>query len=80
MWSYWLNGCEILHFHADDELSVRLTHAAIREQRARLEADPRVRLGPRSRDWVDVTFASETDLPLVLDLVRSAIAANAGSR
>ena len=76
LWSYWIDGREIVHFHRDGSVDVRLTRAAIRERRAALVADPRVGLGAPSRDWVSVTLASPADVPLAVELVKVAIAAN----
>ncbi len=64
-----------MHFHGDDEVSVRLTRRGIRE-RPDLRVDPRVRLAPRERDWVDVPLRASADVAFVVELVRRAIVAN----
>ena len=79
-WAYHVEGREILHFHGDHEIDLRLTKRVIRAERARLEADPRLRLGDRQRDWVEVSLATAADLPFVLELVRRAIRANRRTR
>ncbi len=75
-WSYQLRGREILHFHGDSEIDLRLTHAVIRSERERLASDARIGLGRRERDWVTVRFEATADMPFVLELVRLAIRAN----
>lgn len=75
-WAYFADGREIVHFHSDHAVDVRLTRRVIRGRWEVLAADARVRLGGRQRDWVEVTFASVGDLPFVLELVRLAIRAN----
>lgn len=77
-WSYWVGDHEILHFHADGWLDLRLTRPGVRARRDVLAADPRVRLGAPSRDWIEVLVSSEGDVPFALELVRLAIAANRG--
>ena len=72
-WAYFLDGKEIVHFHGEREIGIRLTHALMRAHGARLEQDARVRM--ERRDWIDVVFAFRTDVPFVLDLVRLAIRA-----
>ena len=74
--AYHLEGREILHFHSDHEIDLRLTKRVIRAERARLTADPRVRLGDRERDWVEVSLAAASDLPFLVELIRLAIRAN----
>lgn len=76
VWSYHLAGREILHFHTDRELDLRLTRRVIRAEGERLASDPRVEIGPRERDWVSVRFETASDLPFVLELVRLAVRAN----
>ena len=79
-WAYHLEGREILHFHTDHEIDLRLTRGVIRAERARLAADSRVRLGDRQRDWVEVSIATAADLPFVLELVKWAIRTNRPAR
>ncbi len=75
-WSYQLRGREVLHFHGDQEIDLRLTHAVIRTEHERLANDARTGLGRRERDWVTVRFTATADIPFVLELVRLAIRAN----
>lgn len=75
-WAYHLEGQEILHFHGDHEIDLRLTRAVIRAERERLTADPRVWLGDRQREWVEVSIATAADLPFLVNLVKQAIRAN----
>ncbi len=49
-WSYRLDGREVLHFHGESEIDLRLTRQVIRRERERLAADPRLMIGARERD------------------------------
>lgn len=67
--AFWVNGKEIAHFESDGSLDVRLTRAVVRQHRAELRADPRVRLRSSSSDWITV----EADGPDALELVRNLV-------
>jgi hypothetical protein len=66
-------GLEFLHLHGEDEVDVRLGRAAIRSERARLTADPRVRLPEVPSDWVTVPLERPADVEVVLALADRAI-------
>jgi Family of unknown function (DUF5519) len=51
---YWVNGKEIAHFEGERAIDIRLTRAVIRDRRAELKADPRVRLRASGSDWLTV--------------------------
>jgi Family of unknown function (DUF5519) len=69
--AYWVNGKEIAHFESQT-IDIRLTREGIRQRRAQLKADPRVRLRRSGSDWVEVTCTSPADDEFVIDLVRAA--------
>lgn len=75
--AFFVGRREFAHFHAGDEIDVRLTRAEIRRRRAALDADPRVRRPNRSGDWIEVRFAGPADLEWALELVVAARDANA---
>jgi hypothetical protein len=75
-----VSGKEFLHFHGEKEIDVRLTRAVIRDQRARLRADPRVDLRQHSSDWIRVCLSSPDDVRFALRLARLAVAAHRRSR
>jgi hypothetical protein len=75
--AFWSHGREIMHFHDDDVVDLRLTRGEIRDRRADLRADPRVELrASTSSDWVEIHFSSPADVEFVVDLARVAAAAN----
>lgn len=72
---YWVNGREIAHFDSERALDVRLTRAVIRQRRAELREDPRVRLRPSSSaDWITVDLAAPGATELAIALVSQAAA------
>lgn len=75
-WSYHLDAREILHFHSDRAIDLRLTRRVIKDERQRLESDPRVRMGGRQRDWVELRMETAADVPFVMSLIDLAIRAN----
>lgn len=74
--AWWVNGTEIAHFHADDDLEIRLTKPVIRERRAALKADERVTLRPSGADWLTVTLSAPVDVAFVVELLEQAAAAH----
>jgi hypothetical protein len=75
--AFWAHGREILHFHDDDVVDLRLTRGEIRDRRADLRADPRVDLrASTSSDWVEIRFSRPADVEFVVDLARVAATAN----
>jgi Family of unknown function (DUF5519) len=73
---YWVNGKEIAHFEGDKAIDIRLTRAAIRDRRAELKADARVRLRASGSDWLTVELAGADTTAFVLELVQAAVAAH----
>ena len=67
--AYWVNGKEIAHFEDDATVEVRLTKGLIRERRAELKADPRVRLRPSGADWLTIKVEVADDAAFVEELV-----------
>jgi hypothetical protein len=74
--AYWVDGTEIAHLESDRELDVRLTRRMIREHRADLRADPRIRLRPNSSDWITVLAEGPDARDLVIRVVGWAAAAH----
>ena len=73
---YWVNGKEIAHFEGERAIDIRLTRAVIRDRRAELRADARVRLRPSSSDWLTVELGGSDPTAFVLELVEAAVAAH----
>jgi hypothetical protein len=73
---YWVNGKEIAHFEGDRAIDIRLTRAVIRDRRAELKADARVRLRASGSDWLTVELAGADTTAFVLELVQAAVAAH----
>lgn len=73
---YWVNGKEIAHFEGDRAIDIRLTRAVIRDRRAELKVDARVRLRPSSSDWLTVELTGADATAFVLELVKAAVAAH----
>jgi Luciferase len=74
--AFWVNGTEIAHFESEHAIDLRLTRAQIRDRRARLRADGRVRLRASSADWLTVEFSSLQDEEFVCELAEVAAAAH----
>ncbi|MGE5828074.1 MAG: luciferase family protein [Micromonosporaceae bacterium] len=71
--AFWINGKEIAHFEGESAVDIRLTRALIRDRRAQLRTDPRVRLRPSSSaDWLTVEIREPADEAFVIELVRAA--------
>jgi hypothetical protein len=76
----WCGTREVAHFHdGTGELEVRLTKAVVRERRAELNADPRIKLRKNASDWIAFTIGKQADEADALALVRLAVAANAAT-
>lgn len=73
---YWVNGTEIGHFEGEAALDIRLTRAGIRERRAQLRADSRVRLRSGLSDWLTVEMLRPADMDFVVELMAAAAAAH----
>jgi hypothetical protein len=73
---YWVNGTEIAHFEGERAIDIRLTRALIRDRRADLRADPRVRLRASGSDWLTVELAGVDATTFVIELVEAAAAAH----
>lgn len=74
--SWWVRGGELLHFHGDGTVDLRLGRKAIRARRDDLAEDERVRLRPRSSaDWVEVAVRSARDVAFVLGLAKIVVGA-----
>jgi hypothetical protein len=72
---YWVNGKEIAHFEGQ-AIDLRLTRAVIRDRRAQLKADPRVRLRASGSDWLTVDLTGPDAVAFVVELVEAAAAAH----
>jgi len=73
---YWVNGKEIAHFEGERAIDIRLTRAVIRDRRAGLTADPRVRLRASGSDWLTVELTGRGAVAFVVELVEAAAAAH----
>jgi hypothetical protein len=74
---YWVNGKEIAHFEGRDRaIDIRLTRSVIRDRRAQLRTDPRVRLRASGSDWLTVELDGQDTVAFVVELVEAAAAAH----
>ena len=74
--AFWMNGSQIACWKLDGKLEVRLTKLCIREQRERLNADPRISFHGKSSEWIDITIASKTDVAFAKEMARIAAEAH----
>lgn len=65
---------EFAHFHAGNEIDIRLTKANVKK----LKPDFRVQIDFPYRDWVVAHFETHEDLDYVMKLVELAYRANKG--
>jgi hypothetical protein len=73
----WVGEREIMHFHSDNAVDVRLTRREIAARRAELRADDRVTLRrSASSDWLEIEMHSAKDVDFVVALLRIAAEAN----
>jgi hypothetical protein len=77
----WLaHGKEILHFHGEDVVDLKLGKKEIRSRREELRADPRVTLRKSSSaEWLEVGIRSRKDLLYVVSLVKIAASGRSAS-
>lgn len=72
--AYFVDGKELLHFHGDSGVDLRLGKKEIRARREGFKKDPRVTLRKSSSaDWVEVEMSSKKDVEFVMELVRVAL-------
>jgi hypothetical protein len=73
----WVDQREIMHFHSDDVVDVRVTRREIAARRSEFAADDRVTLRKStSADWLEIEMRSEADVDFVLGIIRIAAEAN----
>lgn len=75
--SFFLGKREIAHFHAGNEIDIRLTRKEIRKQGWTKTEDKRIHLRSASTDWMEVRFSCEEDLDFAQKIVSAAVKANA---
>lgn len=75
--SYFVADREIVHFHGDERMDVRLTRERVRLHEAEAPFDRRVTTRGPSAHWVAVQVRESRDIALALELVDEAIRANA---
>ncbi len=78
--AYWYRGMEILHFHGDSEVDLRLTRREIAANRASLREDARVRWRTSPSDWLTLNVGEQDDVQFVVELVKAAMKANHSRR
>jgi hypothetical protein len=74
--AYYLGDREIVHFHGDQRMDVRLTREVIRLRKAEGGLDRRVTTRGPGADWASVRVQESTDVALALALVEDAVRAN----
>ncbi|RMG16662.1 MAG: hypothetical protein D6731_05700 [Planctomycetota bacterium] len=72
---FWVGEREFAHFHAGNEVDLRLTRAVVRRLRGELRADPRVEISSGG-DWVAVRFPRSKSFERALELAWQAYAAH----
>ncbi len=74
--SFAVGGREIVHFHGDSRMDVRLTREEIRKRKRDGTLDPRlIARGPGS-EWVEIRILGPRDLAFALSIVEAAVRAN----
>ena len=71
-----INGTEIAHFEGERAIDIRVTRAVIRDRRAELKADARVRLRASGSDWLTVELSGADATTFVVELVEAAVSAH----
>lgn len=75
-YSYFVADREIVHFHGEERMDVRLTRERIQLHKSEAPFDPRVSTRGPSANWVAVRVRESGDIALALELVDEAIRAN----
>ncbi|HEV2449862.1 MAG TPA: luciferase family protein [Thermoplasmata archaeon] len=75
-YSYFVADLEIVHFHGDERMDIRLTRERIRFHKSEAPFDPRVTTRGPSANWIAVRLRETGDIALALELVDEAIRAN----
>ena len=74
--SFALGGRELVHFHGESRMDVRLTREEIRQRKLDEALDPRlITRGPGS-EWVEIRVLCPEDLAFALSIVEGAVRAN----
>jgi Family of unknown function (DUF5519) len=74
--AYYVGDREVVHFHGDQRMDVRLTREVIRIRKAEGGFDARVTTRGPSADWASVRVEAPDDVSPALALVEDAIRAN----
>ena len=74
--AYFVGDREVVHFHGDQRMDVRLTREVIRVRKAEGGFDSRVTTRGPSADWATVQVLESGDVAPALALVEDAIRAN----
>jgi hypothetical protein len=74
--AYYVGEREIVHFHGDQRMDVRLTSELIRTRKQEGGLDPRITTRGASANWAAVRVTESNDIPLAVALVEDAIRAN----
>ncbi|MFZ0892237.1 MAG: luciferase family protein [Thermoplasmata archaeon] len=75
--AYFISNREIVHFHGEERVDVRLTRQVIHTPAAERLYDARVRTRGPSSDWVAVQVVEFEDVTLAMSLVKVAMGARA---
>jgi hypothetical protein len=73
---FWCNGKEIAHFDSAGVVDLRLTKPVIRELRAELRADERIRFRGSGSDWIEVHVSRPADVDFAVRLAERAAEAH----
>ncbi|HTW77827.1 MAG TPA: luciferase family protein [Thermoplasmata archaeon] len=74
--AFYVGRREVVHFHGDDRLDVRLTAEVIRRRRDEGELDRRVTPEGGAPNWVKVRVSEARDIALAVVLSKEAVRAN----
>jgi Family of unknown function (DUF5519) len=75
--AFYVGRREVVHFHGDQRMDVRLTAGVIQRRRREGELDDRVTPEGGAPNWVKVRVSEASDIALAVALAEEAVRANA---
>jgi hypothetical protein len=75
--AFYVGRREVVHFHGDQRMDVRLTEGVIRQRRREGGLDDRVTPEGGAPNWVKVRVSDAKDIALAVVLAEEAVRANA---
>lgn len=74
--AFYVGRREVVHFHGDERMDVRLTAEITLRRRREVRFDDRVRPEGGAPNWVRVRLSGPSDVALAVDLAEEAVRAN----